>query len=254
MDNKVLEVIDFLSKNKLCIFLEGLISSGKSTLGRSCKKHLGKNGIIYNYYAEPINEKLLDLFYSNIRRHAFNFQSITIRERVHVRKGAINFLRAGGNVVVIDRSEIGDCAFALMHHKDENISDEEFEVYADLTKFKSVPDVYSGTDVKKVIVYLDCTAEKARERVITRGNEKEILSCTVEYLSSLKHSYEKVFKSRACSNKLEETVINQIYDSIGTDDITYLDYNSDFNLVDGELSEEDIFAILYKIIERLKSK
>jgi len=248
-ENHINTVLKYLNNNQLSLFLEGLISAGKSTLCKSIEYYLSKYGIVFNIYPEPINQKLLDLFYTDIKTHAFSFQSITIRERVHLFNDALTFLNENGKgLVMIDRSSLGDCAFALMHHKSGNISDQQFVVYADLTKPK---DNVKTKNVKKVIVNLECTPEKARERVIYRGKENEINSCTVEYLSDLKKSYHQVFTQNG--SIIECEVIKQIYDSMGINltNIINIDYNKDYQLVNGILSEGTTFEILYNIINTL---
>ena len=250
MENTIDEVIAYLMVNKLLIFLEGLISSGKSTLCKSIEYHLKRSGVNYKYYPEPINEKLLNLFYSDIKKHAFSFQSIIIRERVHVYEDAVKDLNNGCNYVKVDRSAVGDCAFALMHHKAGNIDDQQFEVYADLTKSTRK---INCAGIKKVIIFLNCTPKKARERVIIRGNPKEIKSCTLEYLQDLNHSYNRVLrKDTKDLSDDERKVIKQVYESIGTTNIVNIDYNEDFEVTNGYLSKDATFKILKQIIDAIK--
>ena len=227
------------------------ISAGKSTLCRSIEHNIKKYNINYKHYPEPINQKLLELFYSNIDKYSFAFQCIIIRERVHLMEEAINYLYSeNGNMTVIDRSAIGDCAFALMLRKDNKINNEEFEVYADLTKSLKQMVSPSVSSCKRVIVYLNCESNKARERVINRGNAQEIKSCTPEYLENLNNSYNKVLSWNDSTGE-ELLVIKQVYDSIGTMDVISIDYNRDFRVVNGILSESDTFMILKEIIDQL---
>ena len=250
MDNIIKNlVIEYLNKYKLCLYLEGLISAGKSTFCKSVEHYLNKNGINFNNYPEPINDKLLNLFYSDMKTHAFSFQSITIRERVHLINNAYNFLHnKNKGLVLIDRSCLGDCAFALMHYKSNNISDEQFIVYADLAKpFKN----NKSKDIKKTVVNLDCTPNKARERLIQRGKINEMDSCSIVYLNDLKNSYNQVFTQQGTIK--ESNIIKEIYNSmdISVDNIINIDYNIDHKLINGILSEETTFKILYEVISNM---
>ena len=249
-----LAVLTYFQKNKLLILLEGLISGGKSSLCKSINFYLNKY-IKVRHYPEPINEKLLNLFYSDIKKHAFSFQSIVIRERVHVLSAAEDFLsKDEGDLSAVDRSEIGDCAFALMHYNSGNISDEQFEVYGDLTKpFLDCVELNNIKKVKKCVVYLTCTPKKARERVIKRGNPKEMESCTEKYLEELEKSYMKVM-GYGDINEKESLVIDQIFFSLNIhrDDIIYINYEEDFEIIDGMLTENDTFNILRQIISNFQ--
>lgn len=243
------KVIEYLRNNKIIIYLESLISAGKSTLCKSCDFHINNEGIKFRHYQEPINMKLLELFYSNIKKYAFPFQSIVIRERVHINNSAFEFLKDSGNLCIIDRSCFGDCAFALMHHSSGNISDKEFEVYGDL--IKTPLGISKDEKVKEYVVYLHSTPEKCRERVVKRGNFSEIENCNIEYLTGLEKNYNKVLY-RKDTSQLEESVLNTIYEGIGDIKILNIDYNEDLEIVDGKLSESNIWGILGKIIEQIE--
>ena len=241
-------VLDYFNNNPTKIYLEGLISGGKSTLCRSIDVPMTKNNIAYRYYKEPINEKLLKLFYSNIKKYAFDFQTITIRERVHVDNEATDFLLNGGKLAIIDRSCFGDAAFALMHHDANNINDEELDVYSDLIKNNKI----KKCEHKQFLLYLNCTPRKCRQRVITRGNSDEIEKCDINYLEKLDQYYDKVLEHKP-SNQIEKIVLDILKEQYPNLKIIYIDYETDYEIKDGVLSEQDTLNILYQFIKLINN-
>lgn len=252
-------VLDYINNNKIIIYLEGLISSGKSSLCKSINVVLNKYNIRNTNYPEPIDKSLLNLFYSNPQKYAFTFQSIVIRERIHVNEDAIKYLKNDNGLAIIDRSRFGDCSFGIMHYNTNNISLAEFEVYTNLIKSNRL-DKYSkrlGIDtkdqIKDFLVYLFCTPEKSRERVIKRGNLDEIENCTIEYLSNLEMNYEKVLGNDKC-NHVEQVAIDEIYRNYNNN-IIKINYNDDLTIKDDGLIEEtQVFNILYQIITCIKKE
>jgi deoxyadenosine/deoxycytidine kinase len=254
MEDIIQEVINYLLDNKLLIKLEALIGGGKSTLCNSFNKWV-KSYITLECYPEPIKKMLLNLFYSDIKKYAFSFQSIVIRERVHVFEDAVTFLHEG-NLAVIDRSPYGDCAFGLMHYASGNISPVEFLVYVDLiksdrdSKVREFNSEKFDIKIKKIVVYLACDPVIARERVINRDNEDEVDKCKLEYLIDLHTSYMKVFGFEIV-NQEEELAISEVRSD--KEQIIFIDYNRDFPIdSDGCMTKEDTFKILYEIIREIK--
>lgn len=247
MDNS--EVIEYLRANKILIYLEGLIGAGKSSLCRSFNRVLNKHQVKNAWYAESIEKSLRQLFYSDVPRYAFSFQSIVIRDRIHTNEDAIKILLDDANFAIIDRSRYGDCSFALMHYAAGNISPKELAVYHDLIKSDRL-DKYDVEDIKEYVVYLDRSPCKAREHVIERGNPEEIEGCTEEYLTALDNSYYKVL-SQETEDPLEQEVISTIHRSQVKGCIV-IDYEEDLLLEDGYLTEDQVFTILKKIIEAIK--
>lgn len=252
------DVIEYLLNNKILIYLEGLISGGKTSLGRSIDKVCTKYGINYNLYLEPINSKNLELFYSDPVKYAFSFQSIVIRDRIHVNEDAIQeLLQQDHGIVFIDRSRFGDCAFGIMHHVKKNMNDAEFAVYIDLIKSDRL-DKYSKEfglkskdKIKDFVVYLLNTPEKSRERVIKRGNPTEIKNCTIEYLSDLEDNYVKVLCKKPV-NSLEETAITEVYKNY-KNTVLFIDYDKDLKIDnEGFIDEYQVLEILSQLVQKIK--
>jgi len=256
-------VLEFLKNNTLLINWESLIGAGKSTLCKSIAKHLGKYGINNTWYPEPINKKLLELFYSDPKKYAFSFQTIVIRERVHVSIDAYKYLLFDGNYASIDRSRCGDLSFGITHYLNKNISGEEFKVYTDLLNSTTLNN-YSTVNINECVVYLECSPNKAKDRITRRGNNDEIEKCSIEYLTDLDFNYRKVLSNlsgltkndQSGGNKmslLEQEAINELSKSNKNINIIFIDYNQDLKIESDEtICEDETFKILYDIITKIK--
>lgn len=256
LKDKYADLIEYFNKNAFLFNIEAIISAGKSTLIKSIKRICLKYTIKCNIYLENIPQVLLELFYSDTKKYAFSLQSIVIRDRIHIAENAIQHLQnADGNLAFIDRSRYGDAAFALMHIESGNISSEEATVYSQLVKSDRLDEIYTDSDsylyvdqpVGEYIVYLDRTPEKARELVIKRGDPTEIKNCTIEYLSSLEHYYEKIL-TRKGDTPIEENVLNEVWKYGKNVTVIHIEYNDDNQLdADGYLSDEDVLKFLAKL-------
>ena len=114
-----------------------------------------------------------------------------------------------GKIVFIDRGLPGDLAFAYMQKDKGFFTEEEFETYLDL--------VSEGVSPPDMVIYLDCTAETAWKRVLSRGILAEKNGYNLPYLEDLHNFYEKSLKT--CSHQLyridwnaEQKVQNDILD------------------------------------------
>lgn len=56
------------------VCIEGIISAGKTTLGKNIANYLNSIGIKAEFYQEFVEESLLHLFYSDPAKYAFAFQ------------------------------------------------------------------------------------------------------------------------------------------------------------------------------------
>ena len=90
----------------------------------------------------------------------------------------------------MDRFILGDNAFERLLYKEGYISKKEHKVYwAVLNTLKQV-------EAPDYTVFLDCTVEVCRERVITRGIDSEIKAYTPEFFIKLKECYEEVYNGQ----------------------------------------------------------
>ena len=166
------------------IVLEGLIGIGKSTLGRSLNEYLSKSGFQVKYFPEYVDENLLSLYISNMSKYSFLYQCIIARERLRVYDEAKNFSGQGG-ISIIDRSLIGDVAFATMQKENGFINDTEWKVYNKLIK--------SDHSEPMVTLYLEGTPELAFKRMIQRNLSAEVSGYTLDYFQKLDYAYQTAF-------------------------------------------------------------
>ena len=171
----------------LIIALEGGISVGKSTLGRSLEDRghfLGRPIVFFKEYDNP----MLPLYLKDQQRYAFPFQSVAMKERLNTHREAERLVNEG-KCVVIDRGIPGDLAFALMQKDRGFFTEEEWMVY-----WKYVLEHRDTKWKPDLVVYLECSPEQAFDRLKTRGNQDEINSYTLEYFQQLMASHEQAFK------------------------------------------------------------
>lgn len=111
------------------IAIEGLLGVGKSTL---CDKisavyESNANARPYQVLKEYVNDKFLQLFYTETDKYAFSFQVFMVCYRIQ--QVSVGRLRKNDEIVYCDRSPVGDFVFGYVNHYREKISDKEFIVY-----------------------------------------------------------------------------------------------------------------------------
>ena len=168
-----------------CIFvLEGLIGVGKSTLGQSLEKTLNEIGISATFLAEFVSEDLLSQYISDMGKYAYSFQMIMLTKRLEIYREAERRAKQG-EVVLVDRSLLGDYAFALLQVRQGNMSNEEFRVYcAMLEKEKPIEPTLT--------VFLDADVPTCISRAAKRGRESEN-AYDRQYFDNLLSVYNEVF-------------------------------------------------------------
>jgi len=195
-------------RGKICC-IEGPIGVGKTSLCIELKKQLENNGINTIFYTEPFNQQMLEQFLSDPKKYAYAFQlyMLTRRQVIFVQA---QYEAQKGSCCLIDRSLIGDYVFATLQQQENNITNEDFEIY------KSVYKQFSEFK-PDVIIYLDSTIETQLKRILKRGRSGEN-AYQIKYLEKLNTVYKDVLK---------ESFNNTIY----------VDWNCD-------ITEENITQIL----------
>lgn len=164
------------------LVIEGIIGSGKTSLGEKLTQMITNSGIPCKFFQEEVNLPLLELFLKDMKKYAFSFQLYMLSTRQKVYREAIEFSRRENGVAIIDRSLHGDIAFASMHNDAGNISNEEWNVYEDIVSSNSLPE-------PTVVIYLEVLPEVAIERINKRNRGSEVSKYTLEYLRELDTCY-----------------------------------------------------------------
>jgi len=161
------------------VVVEGNIGVGKSSF---CEALTPLRGERAQLFPEPVGNpafrRLLDRYYTDMSRWGFTFQMYALKERFKQHTLAAELV-AHGIDVVQDRSIYADGCFGRLVYMDQNMSKDEWDIYADtfgaLKRFLRYPDL---------MIYLRATPEACHERVRMR-NRKEESSVPLDYLKRL---------------------------------------------------------------------
>lgn len=205
------------------IVIDGIIGVGKSSLGKSISYYLNSYNIPCEFFPEYLNKDLLNYYLNDIKNNAFMYQIIMANSRVETYRRALMFAKNGG-VSIIDRSILGDMAFARMQYEGKHITDEQYKIY--LSVIGEIEDMYEPD----YTIFLQCDIDTCRRRIEKRNRKNEVTTYDVNYHKNLVESYDIIYSK---------------YPSLK---VLYLDYNDDIDLVDGELlSESYTQSILSKL-------
>ena len=191
----------------LVISIEGNIGVGKSTLLTRLKE-LGLPVLL-----EPIpDESLMNRYYSNPKLHALEVQLNFLNKR---RALLTDFLESNKerSLVFIDRSILGDLAFAKTMHKLNIFTDEDYSIYLKVNE--SYAKAYPKLIPNQVVVLEAPSLQEELDRINKRNSKYETDNLDedfVEYLKSLNESNEEIFPRDKCayfmnhSNQIEKIV------------------------------------------------
>lgn len=204
------------------IIIEGIIGVGKTTLCKSLHNFLTELGHDVVWFPEKIPSSLISLYISDMKRYAFPFQVMVAQSRALDLSRACELAKMG-KIVIMDRSLLGDCAFALMQKEKGYFTDAEFEAYLGV--------VSTGQPVSSPplhILYLESSPETAFERMKKRGNKDEIDGYTLDYFKELSATYARMIEH-------------------GEEKITTLPW-SDRNIADGVLANDEICTEILNLL------
>lgn len=179
----------------IVLYIEGVISAGKSTIIPKLKKSLedfGCNVVVVN---EPVDgwSDILPLFYSDTKKYAYHFQTRAFCTRVLAYDSIMeNKDVANVDVFICERSMYSDRIFVETLKKQGNFTDLEYKDYMQLWTIwqRLVPPIFR---IPTLVVYMDTNIDEAMKRIKERDRDGES-GVTGEYQTMLKDSHEEFFK------------------------------------------------------------
>lgn len=174
------------------IFIEGNIAVGKSTILKALAA--AKTTLNIQCIFEPVDtwqnlkdsngKNLLDLFYSDMKRYAYSFQSYAFLSRARM----FDTIDMNADIIFVERSVFADKEiFATNCYKQGIMTEIEWLLYNDWFTWmipKCIPNLPSS------IMYLQCPPELCKERLNTR-NRTEEASVSLEYLQTIHDRHEE---------------------------------------------------------------
>ena len=173
------------------IAIEGNIGSGKSTLVSKLEE-IFKNNTDYYFLQEPVSiwntikdengVTILEKFYNETEKYAFQFQMMAYISRLSILREAIKNKNA--KYIITERSIYTDSnVFAKMLYDDKKINLIEYTIYK-----KWFDEFISEIPISKII-YVKTDPEVAHQRVIIRNRTGEQIP--IEYLTRCHDYHEK---------------------------------------------------------------
>jgi len=171
----------------IIISIEGNIGSGKSTLMSELQKHFKHNSDI-GFIQEPLDiwntikdeqgTTILEKFYQNNEKYAFQFQIMAFTSRLSLIKEALS---KNYNFIITERSLFTDSnVFAKMLYDNKKFSEIEYSIY------KLLYNQFINEMPVTQIIYVKTQPTTSSHRVINRNRTGE--NIPIEYLDRC-HSY-----------------------------------------------------------------
>lgn len=192
-------LMDYLNREGVydVIVIEGVVGVGKSSLMHI----LGDKG--YIEFEEPVVENpILDKFYYDRKRYSFPLQVFFLNKRFEHIKQAKEVKNA-----VMDRSIYGDAIFARMLNLNDEMSDEEFQIYEEL-----LINMLEHVQAPKLMVYLEIGVDEAMHRIHKRGRDYELV-VEREYWEKLNKEYDDYFSDYNLSPLLKINVSDKDFEN-----------------------------------------
>lgn len=174
------------------IVVEGAIGAGKSTFCNELKTYLGESTLLFTEPDEENNANpYLADYYTDPAKWAFTMQAHLLQARFKIHKHAQWHVMNNRGHAVVDRSYMGDTAFAALQVEFGYMSEREFETY------KSIYHAMTASVLlPNICVHLEVKPETSLSRINRRMQEKEGRVCetsiTAGYLQSLDREIRRV--------------------------------------------------------------
>jgi len=174
-----------MTSKHLVIAVEGIIGSGKSTLAEELGRALGDQTLVLQEPDERFgaNPYLAD-FYGDMERWAFTMQIHLLQSRWRYHRLAQEYAMAGKGDAIVDRSAMGDTAFARLQVASGAMSEREFGTYRNLyhamTEVMLLPNV-----CVRLLVDPEIALERITKRAEARAGRKCEIGISLDYLRDL---------------------------------------------------------------------
>jgi len=177
----------------IVVAVDGIISVGKSTLIKVLSSGLVQKGYRVAVVKEPVElwkeDGSLQMFYSDPRRRAFQFQCRVFHDRI---QECIKIYESCGDnvdIYIMERSIFTDVLF-MKSLMSQGLADER--EYNDYMKMWSMWSRLTPFDVD-LFIYLKANMDVVMDRLDKRGRESE-KSITVEYQVHLQEIHDRFFE------------------------------------------------------------
>lgn len=200
------------------VIVEGLISSGKTTLAPRLVEYLNTKNHKAVFVPEPVDEwkssGKLAQFYSDIATYAFDFHMYTLKTMFETLQRAINEVNTEINevnteeevVFVAERS-----IFSVKHMFFQNLVDLGHITPTQLHLFNiKYTEFIEKMPKPDLFIWLDTPLETCMDRVCSRNRENESTQVTREYQQLLWRKHEAFFKSKEFKSQYKLAVSPQI--------------------------------------------
>lgn len=163
------------------IVIEGIIGSGKTTLGKLLRSNIDDCIFI----EEQVDNDLLEQFTKDMKRYVYPFQlSVLIRRHEAYLKAL--WYCMNGHKVILDRSLLGDHVFIETQYQMGNLENCDYKMLKYLLQKYS-----SDLPRPKTVIYLDADINTAMKRIQKRNRSGED-NYQREYQYYLRNNYLKV--------------------------------------------------------------
>ena len=172
----------------MIITIEGLIGAGKTTLAEKLCNHIQSKGVSCHVIPEPTpaRDRWLQKYYEDQMKWAFHTQISMLLHRFKCYKIA-SMMSTPDTVVIMDRSIIGDKAFAYAQKKAGYISQDEHDLYTEVYNT-----LIAGVDINGII-HVECTPVVGVNSVRERNtSEDEVSGVSVTYQRHLLEGLDRV--------------------------------------------------------------
>ena len=179
----------------ILVAVEGIIGAGKTTLAENIEIELKKMGRARALLIpEPTQENTswLARYYTDPQRWAFHTQLAMLVGRSSMLRWAINSSGIA-DIIIFDRSIVGDKMFAHANHKIGNLSDDEMTLYS------LIHQNLLGSDTPvDYIIHVDTPVDDAMISVFERARIGEGVGVTKEYQSLLQEGLKSTLEDQSC--------------------------------------------------------